>query len=209
MLNLTSIIDAAIFSVPALLIAYLAWREQRKQTRVMTAQVEKVVEIKLTRDLGDDDTAPRSAIDSTLRNYMSSRLSKVRTDLRNEFNQRLLELALGDASKEAMRVLNRQADAVEKFEASTTRVDMLVRENEALRRAIADIQNGNGTPAMVRAQIRRIAELLLGLTSEVQASDDWTALDTPSTTDAQPITDTLSFTDAPPISEFPPFTDTP
>lgn len=197
LVNLIGAVIGAVVGVAAIVIASLAWLEQRKQTQVMAAQVDKQVEIKLTKDLGDDDTAPRSVVDATLRKYLNNRLSKVRADLRDEFHQRLVELALGDASKEAIKMLSRQADAVDRLEASANRVDTHEHEIQSLQRAIENLRRGDGAPDMVRMQVRRIAELLLSVTGQDQASNGWAITDTLSTFDAPSTFDIPSAVDAP------------
>lgn len=195
MSNFINLIGAAVgvvASAAAIVIAASALREQRKQTRVMEAQMDKRIEVKLTRDLDDspDSTAPRNAIDATFRNYLSNRLNKVRADLRDEFNRRLVELAMGDASKEAMKVLNRQAEAVERFEASSSRMDTIEQGVQSLQNVVEDLRHGVGAPDMVQTQIRKIAELLLSATEQDRPSDGGPIAGTPSFTDTPPTFDT-------------------
>ncbi len=160
------------FGFIAILTAIFALRDQRKQTRLMEAQLDKRIEVKITRDLEAADLtpegAPRSAIDSQLRTYLNTRLSRVRADMRDEFNRRLNEIAHkdGDLAVNAVNVMSAHDNAIAKFEESNNRMGALEQQVQALQHAYDDIRSGVGNPAMVRTHIRGIAEQLLRMTGE-------------------------------------------
>lgn len=183
MVEITSIIGA-IVAVVAVLVSIFSLRNQHKQTRLMATQVDKQIEIKITRDLDAaadaSDSAPRSAIDLKLRNYLTNRLSKVRSDMREEFDRRFAEIAHKDVAVEAIRLLSAEQDTMAKFEASSDRVEMLAQDLQTLKRAMDDLRYGAGNQEMVRAQIRGIAEQLLRMTSQehlVQPTDSSATLE--------------------------------
>jgi len=180
MSEIASIIGA-IVAVVAVVVSIISLVNQHKQTRIMAAQVDKQIEVKITRDLDAaadaSDATPRSAIDLKLRNYLTNRLSKVRADMREEFDRRFAEIAHKDVAVEAIKLLSAEKDALAKFEASSNRVDMLAQDLQALQRALDDLRYGAGNQELVRAQIRGIAEQLLRMTSQdqsVQASSSTT-----------------------------------
>src|SRR5260370_9873263 len=73
----------------AILTAIFSVLYLRRQTLLMAAQVDKEIEIKITRDLD----APEGVIDSKLRSFLTKRLGDIRTQVRQEFNPRLEAIA--------------------------------------------------------------------------------------------------------------------
>lgn len=138
----------------------------------MAAQVDKAIEVKITRDLD----APEGVIDTQLRAFSNRRLSDTRTQMRQEFGQsfdaikRILDEShvtdRRDLAVDTVRLLSGQKDAVEHFKKFNSKVSMLENEIRVLQQAIEDIQNGVGNQAMVRAQIRGIAQQLLEMTGQ-------------------------------------------
>lgn len=171
MVEITSIIGA-IVAVVGGLVSIFSLLNQHKQTRLMAAQVDKQIEVKITRDLDAAadafDAAPRNAIDLKLRNYLNNRLSKVRSDMRDEFDRRFDAIAQKDVAVEAVKLLSAEQDTIARFEAASNRMEMLAQDLQALQRAIDDLRYGAGNQEMVRAQIRGIAEQLLRMTSQEQ-----------------------------------------
>lgn len=158
-----------IGGVIAILTAIFSLLYLRRQTQLMAAQLDKEIEIKITRDLD----APEG-IDNKIRTVLNRRLSDVRSQMRQEFNPRFDEIHrildeshLGqrrDIAEDSLRLLADQKDAVEGFKESTNKVNMLEHEIQELQQTVDDIRNGVGNQAMVRAQIRGIAEQLMRLT---------------------------------------------
>jgi hypothetical protein len=177
MADIASIIGL-IGGVIAIPIAVISLLNQRRQTQLMAQQVDREIEVKLTRDL-----APESVIDSTLRTFLNKRLGDNRALLRQEFGSRLdkIERILeeshiperGDIAEDALRLLSYQTGAVEDFKESSTRVSELEHEIRTLQQTIEDIRNGVGNQAMVRAQIRGIAEQLLRMTGQEERAPDF------------------------------------
>lgn len=151
----------------------------RRQTLHMEAQVDRQIEVKITRDLD----APEGVIDSKLRTFLSKRLNDFRYQMRQEFGAGLQELgvrvddlnrilvdshvmARKDIAGTALELLAEHKDAIEGMQASSTKLTTLEHEMQALQQTIEDIRNGVGNQAMVRTQIRGIAEQLLRMTSQ-------------------------------------------
>lgn len=143
-----------------------------RQTRAMESTVDKAVEVKITRDL----EAPGSEIDSKLRAYLNRRLGDVRTQLRQELQPQIDEISNildqkhirdgRDIAAESISVLYDQKDAIEIVKASNGKLSALENEIRELQQAMDDIKNGVGNQAMVRTQIRGIAEQLLKMTMQ-------------------------------------------
>lgn len=184
MAEIASIVGT-VGGVVAVLTAIFSVIYLRKQTLLMASQVDKEIEVKITRDL----EAPEG-VDTKLRSYLNRRLSDVRTTLRQEYGPRLdgserkLEDHLRghhdtgqrDIAQDALKLLSKQQDAVEGFEESNSKVSvleheiqkigMLEDEIQALQQTVRDIRSGVGNQGMVRAQIRGIAEQLLSMTGQ-------------------------------------------
>lgn len=151
----------------------------RRQTLHMEAQVDRQIEVKITRDLD----APEGVIDNKLRTFLSKRLNDFRYQMRQEFGAGLQELGVRvdelnrilvdshvmerkDIAGTALELLAEHKDAIEGMQASSTKLTTLEHEMQALQQTIEDIRNGVGNQAMVRTQIRGIAEQLLRMTSQ-------------------------------------------
>ena len=145
---------------------------QLRQTRVMESQVDRAIEVKITRELD----APEGAIDSKLRAFLNRRLSDIRTQMRQEFSQRLDEIIRmiedshiadrRDIAMDAVTLLSDQKGAVADFKEFNGKVSILESEIQTLQQAVEDIRNGVGNQAMVRAQIRGIAQQLLHMSGQ-------------------------------------------
>ncbi|HZC04972.1 MAG TPA: hypothetical protein VE338_04965 [Ktedonobacterales bacterium] len=152
---------------------------QRRQTLLMAAQVDKQIEIKITRDLD----APEGTIDNKLRSFLNRRLGDIRFQMRQEFGsglqeqrtqieelRRILEdshiIERKDIAEDALRLLSDQKDAMDIVKASNNKLSTVEQEIQSLQQVIEDIRNGVGNQAMVRTQIRGIAEQLLRMTSQ-------------------------------------------
>ncbi len=149
----------------------------RRQTQIAETQLDKRIEVTITRDLD----APEGAVNSKVRTYLNGRLSDIRRQMRDEFGARLDELGarLGvieqglhanhlleyqDIVNNAVRLVNEQKDAINSFGDYQNRVATLAQDLQRLQSAYDDIRNGVGDQEMVRRQIRGIAEQLLKMT---------------------------------------------
>ena len=156
----------------AILTAIFSVVYQRRQTLLMASQVDRAVEVKITRDLD----APEGAIDNKLRAFLNRRLGDIRSQMRQEFGQSLDEIRhvleeshvtdRRDIAVDSMRLLSDQKDAVNDFREFSSKVSILENELQTLQQSIEDIRNGIGNQAMIRAQIRGIAEQLLHMTGQ-------------------------------------------
>ena len=172
--NIVGIVGGAV----AILTAIASVLYLRRQTLLMAAQVDKQIEIKITRDLD----APEGVVDNTLRAFLNKRLSDIRSQMRQEFGSGFQELGARvnsleriledshvvdrkDIAEDALRLLSDQKDAMELVKGSNSKLSALEQEIQSLQRAMEDIRNGVGNHAMVRAQIRGIAEQLLRMTT--------------------------------------------
>ncbi len=154
------------------LAAILSVIYQRRQTRLMEGQVDRAIEVKITRDLD----APEGVIDNKLRAFLNRRLSDIRTQMRQEFSQRLDEIIRmiedshiadrRDIAVDAVTLLSDQKGAVADFKEFNGKVSILESEIQTLQQAVEDIRNGVGGQAMVRAQIRGIAQQLLHMSGQ-------------------------------------------
>lgn len=145
---------------------------QLRQTRVMESQVDRAIEVKITRELD----APEGVIDSKLRAFLNRRLSDIRKQMRDEFSQPLDEIIRiledshitdrKDIAVDSLRLLSEQKDAVASFMEVNSKVGVLEHDIQALQQAVEDIQHGVGNQAMARAQIRQIAQQLLQMTGQ-------------------------------------------
>jgi len=145
---------------------------QLRQTRVMESQVDRAIEVKITRELD----APDGAIDSKLRAFLNRRLSDIRKQMRDEFSQRLDEIIRiledshitdrKDIAVDSLRLLSEQKDATASFMEVNSKVSVIEHDIQALQQAVEDIQHGVGNQAMARAQIRQIAQQLLQMTGQ-------------------------------------------
>lgn len=172
--DITSIIATigGAIAIPATISTVFSGLYQRRQTQLMEAQVDRQIEVTITRDLD----APEGAIDGKLRAFLNRRLSDIRTQMRQEFGQRLDDITRiledshvmerKDIAANALTLYTDQRDAVAKFEESNNRMGALEQQVQALQRAVEDIRNGVGNQAMVRAQIHGIAEQLLRMTGQ-------------------------------------------
>lgn len=171
MVNITTALGV-VGGVVGILTGVFSLVYLRRQTQLMADQVGKELEIKITRDLD----APDSLDDSKLRAVLNRRLGDVRSQLRQEFNPRIEEIMrmLQDAHiperkdvlEDAIRLLSVHNDALEGYAESNSKVLVLERQVQALQQATEDIRNGVGNQAMVRVQIRGIAEQLLRMTGQ-------------------------------------------
>lgn len=175
MIEMTGIVGTVvgiIGGVVAILTAIFSVVYLRRQTLLMASQVDRAIEVKITRDLD----APEGVIDTKLRAFLNRRLSDIRSQMRQEFGQSFDEIRRilaeshvidrRDIAVDSMRLLSDQKDAVNDFKEFSTKVGVLENEIQILQQAIEDIHNGVGNQAMVRAQIRGIAEQLLHLTGQ-------------------------------------------
>jgi hypothetical protein len=170
-------IIGSIGGTVAILTAIFSVLYLRRQTLLMAAQVDKEIEIKITRDLD----APEGVIDSKLRTFLNKRLGDIRTQMRQEFTPRFEEIERvldeshirerRDIAVDSLRLYNDQKDAVEGFRESSSKVSALEHEIQVLQKAIKDIRTGVGNQAMVRAQIRGIAEQLLAMTRQADPNE--------------------------------------
>ena len=145
---------------------------QLRQTRVMESQVDRAIEVKITRDLD----APEGVIDNKLRAFLNRRLSDIRAQMRQEFGQRLDELTRvledshvmdrKDIAFDSLHLLSEQKDATASFMEVNGKVSVLEHDIQVLQQAIEDIQHGVGNQVMARAQIRQIAQQLLQMTGQ-------------------------------------------
>ena len=159
-------------AIVAIITALVSAWYQRRQAQIMESQVDRQIEVKITRDL----EAPESAINSELRLFVSKRLGDVRGQMRQEFGQRLDDIdrmlaeshimERRDIAEDSLRVLSDQKDAMEIVKASNGKLNTLNDEMKALQQVVEDIRQGVGNQAMVRAQIRGIAEQLLRMTNQ-------------------------------------------
>ena len=143
----------------------------RRQTLHMESHVDRALEVKITRDL----EAPEGVIDNTLRKFLTRRLTDVRSQLRQELGSRIdevdarttqVERMLGQSHiDDAVRLWADQREAVDSIKDSTDKVNVLAQEIGILQQIVTDLQSGIGNQAMVRTQIRGIAEQLLRMTS--------------------------------------------
>ena len=66
--------------------------------------------------------------------------------------------------EDTLRLLADEKDAVEAAKESSSKVQVLESEIQALQQTVDDIRNGIGNDTMVQTQIRGIAEQLLRMT---------------------------------------------
>lgn len=163
-----STIVGIVGGVVAIFTALFSVLYLRRQTLLMATQVDKQVEIKITRDLD----APEGVIDNKLRAFINRRLNDVRTQLRtdiNVFSTRLEQVEhqlehshIDDVAK----LWSDQRDAVDVARDSSSKVYDLERELRNLQQVVEDMQQGVGNQTMIRTQIRGIAEQLLRMTNQ-------------------------------------------
>ena len=168
MAEITNIVGS-IGGAIAILTAIFSVVNLRRQTLLMASQVDKEIEIKITRDL----EAPEG-VDTKLRTFLNRRLNDVRNQMRLEFNPQLDEINRilrdshlvdrRDIMEDTLRLLADEKDAVEAAKESSSKVQVLESEIQALQQTVDDIRNGIGNDTMVQAQIRGIAEQLLRMT---------------------------------------------
>lgn len=142
----------------------------RRQTQIAETQLDKRIEVTITRDLD----APEGAVNSKVRTYLNGRLSDIRRQMRDEFGARLGVIEQGlhanyileyqDIVNNAVRLVNEQKDAINTFGDYQNKVATLAQDLQRLQSAYDDIRNGVGDQEMVRRQIRGIAEQLLKMT---------------------------------------------
>lgn len=171
MVNITSALGV-IGGTVGILTGLFSLIYLRRQTLIMAAQVDKEIEIKITRDLD----APESEIDNKLRAYLNRRLADIRRQIRDDFAQRIDDLSRSlddspmmgrrDTAEATLRLLSDQKDAVETVKESNSKMSTLEHQIQELQQTVEDIRSGVGNQTMVRAQIRGIAEQLLRMTGQ-------------------------------------------
>lgn len=169
--NLVGSVVGIVGGVVAIITAIFSMTQLHRQTLHMESQVDKAIEVKITRDL----EAPEGGVDSTLRVYLTKRLGDVRSQLRQELGSRIDELGsridrteralAGSHIDDAVKLWADQREAVDNVRESTGKVYELEQEVRNLHQVVTDIRNGVGDQTMVRSQIRGIAEQLLRMTS--------------------------------------------
>jgi len=162
-----STIIGSVGGIVAIVTAIVSAIYLRRQTILMAAQVDKQVEIKITRDL----EAPEGVIDNKLRAFLNRRLADVRSQLRTEFSSFSSRLEQVEHTLEhshiddVAKLWSDQKEAVDVAKDSSSKVYDLERQIGDLQQVVEDLQRGVGNQAMIRTQIRGIAEQLLRMTN--------------------------------------------
>lgn len=163
-----STIVGIVGGVVAIFTALFSVLYLRRQTLLMATQVDKQVEIKITRDLD----APEGVIDNKLRTFINRRVNDVRTQLRTDINAFSTRLEQVEHNLEhshiddVAKLWSDQRDAVDVARDSSSKVYDLERELRNLQQVVEDMQQGVGNQTMIRTQIRGIAEQLLRMTNQ-------------------------------------------
>jgi hypothetical protein len=158
----------SIGGLVAIVTAVVSALYLRRQTIIMAAQVDKQIEIKITRDL----EAPEGVIDNKLRAFLNRRLSDVRVQLRTEFSSFSSRLEQVEHTLEhshiedAVKLWSDQKEAVDVAKDSGSKVYDLEREIREMQQVVVNLQRGIGNQVMIRTQIRGIAEHLLMMTNQ-------------------------------------------
>lgn len=163
MVELSSVIGS-IGGIVAVITAVFSVLYLRRQTLLMATQVDKEIEIKISRDL----EAPEGVIDNKLRTFLNRRLNDVRVQLRQELGSRIeqVERTLDHSHiQDAVKLWSDQKEAVDRAKESIGKVNVLEHEIQGLQQIVEDMRSGVGNQGMIRTQIRGIAEQLLRMTT--------------------------------------------
>ncbi len=184
MTSIASAVGTNFVSFAAIIIAVISVVFQRQQTLIMAKQVERDI----TRELNVSEV-PEGMPESALRKVLNRRLSDLRVQMKNEFGQRIerIEAALDaghirdcmSVAADALHVMGDYKTAAAEFTDSVGRMAAIEDAVREVQRTLDGVQRGIGSPALARAQIRGIAELLLSMASAEASVPEWQARQAP------------------------------